>query len=191
MYIHIRTFMSRHIYFYTSLSLSLSLSLPSVAVSLSLSVSVSALLCGWGAGSPYDPRSRRYPLQHIVGRGAVRDLCCESCRRCVRHLGGKLETLFFFFLQVKEAGQAPRPIRPVSLCLSTYKYIYSLFIHTHINMYICLFIYMCIYMVTPPPPHGIPPPPPNGKARNPCKGRTFVSKVPTVTGMGPPNPGSS
>ena len=34
-----------------------------------------------------------------------------------------------------------------------------------------------------------PPPPPNGKARNPREGRTFVSKVPTVTGMGPPEPG--
>ena len=34
-------------------------------------------------------------------------------------------------------------------------------------------------MVSPPPP------PPNGKVRNPRKGRTFVSKVPTVTGMSP------
>ena len=48
---------------------------------------------------------------------------------------------------------------------------------------------------TTPPPHPpfmvSPPPHPNGKTRNPRKGRTFVSKVPTVTGMGPPNGGSS
>ena len=68
------------------------------------------------------------------------------------------------------------------------------FMYMFTNVYVYIYIYGLVSRVGtphPPPLHGIPPPPPNGKARNPRKGRTFVSKVPTVTGMGPPNRGSS
>ena len=41
----------------------------------------------------------------------------------------------------------------------------------------------------PPPPLPMVSHPPNGENPNIREGRSFVSKVPTVTGMGPPEPG--